>query len=142
MGSKSILALILICCVLSGDVDATPACVEYEDLCIPIQEESYDQIEILVEEKLRLMEQINALLKRENEISDTLDELLASGNYIDLKIGDISRVKGKALSVMNYRQQAKKAQSKGIYKLKDPVFVIAVLIVLGVLYVKEANHTL
>ena len=142
MGSKSILAVIVICCVLFGDVDTTTASIEYEDLRIPIQEPSAKQITALIEEKLQIVEQINSLLKKEKEISDTLDGLLASNNYFDLKTGDIARVKDKALSATNHQGQVKKAQNKGIEKLKDPVVVLAVIIVLGVLYVKEASHTL
>lgn len=142
MGSKSILAVIVICCVLFSAVDATTASIEYEDLRIPIQEPSAKQITALIEEKLQIVEQINSLLKKEKEISDTLDELLASNNYFDLKTADIVRVKDKALSVINHQVQVKKAQNKGIEKLKDPVVVLAVIIVLGVLYVKEASHTL
>lgn len=142
MGSKSILAVIVICCVLSGAVDATTASIEYEDLRIPIQEPSAKQIAALIKEKLQIVEQIDSLLKKEKEISDTLDELLASNNYFDLKTGDIARVKDKALSVMNHQEQVKKAQNKGIEKLKDPVVVVALIVVLGVLYVKEANNTL
>jgi len=72
-----------------------------------------------IAEKVQMLEAVNELLEKEELAFDALEELLESGDYGDLKKGDIVKAKQKIHSAIQHEEQSQKKLEKGIDKLED-----------------------
>jgi hypothetical protein len=77
------------------------------------------QIERLKEEKLRLLEQIDLTLAKEQQVISELNILLGGGDYGDLTQDDIIAAKQAVQSAIQHQQQAKQELDSSIEKLED-----------------------
>ena len=77
------------------------------------------QIERLRNEKLRLLEQIDLMLVKEQQVIDELNAVLDSGNYGSLNQDDIIAATQAIDSAMQYQQQAKQELDSSIEQLQD-----------------------
>ena len=80
---------------------------------------SISMLESVLTEKEAMLEETHQLLNREAEACEVLDEMLARGDYGDLKKGDVVTARQKTLSAMQHEQQTIDALSKSIKKLFD-----------------------
>ncbi len=72
-----------------------------------------------IDEKLQALEKIDAALEKEWLAYDALEELLETGDYGDLKKGDIVTAKQKIHSAIQHQEQSIDALEKSIEKLED-----------------------
>ena len=72
-----------------------------------------------IAEKLDALDKVNAALEKEWTAYDALQELLESGDYGDLKKGDIITGMQKVYSAIQHQELAKKTLDKSIEKLED-----------------------
>ena len=79
-----------------------------------------------IDEKLQALESINAALEKEWEAYDTLEELLASGDYGELDKGDIVKAKQKIHSATQHQEQSADALEKSIKKLQHSLVALGV----------------
>ncbi len=77
------------------------------------------RIEQAIAEKEEALAGVDAALEKEWDAYNALEELLESGNYGDLKKGDILKAKQKIHSAIQHEEQSKKALEKSIEKLED-----------------------
>jgi hypothetical protein len=99
--------------VNDGQHDSQPDYVLIEVLT-PAQ-----QIERVRNEKLRLLEQIDLMLAKEQQVISELNILLSSGNYGDLTHDDIIAARQAIDSAVQHQQQAKQELDSSIEKLQD-----------------------
>lgn len=99
--------------VNDGQTDSQPDYVVVEVLT-PTQ-----QIDRVRNEKLRLMEQIDIMLAKEQQVVYELNILLGSGDYGDLTHDDIIAARQAIRSAIQHQQQAKQYLEKSIEKLQD-----------------------
>ena len=71
-----------------------------------------------IDEKIEAMERIDAALERESEAYNVLEELLESGDYGDLKKGDIVTAKQRIHSAIRNEERSLDALEKSIEKLE------------------------
>jgi hypothetical protein len=76
-------------------------------------------IEDAIAEKLDALDKVNAALEKEWAACDALQELLESGDYGDLKKGDIITAMQKIHSSIQHEELSKKALDRSIEKLED-----------------------
>ncbi len=76
-------------------------------------------IEQAIDEKEEMLEVIDETLEKEWDAYDALEELLESGDYGDLKKGDIVKAKQKIHSAIQHQEQSADALEKSIEKLED-----------------------
>ncbi|MHC4746187.1 MAG: endonuclease/exonuclease/phosphatase family protein [Planctomycetota bacterium] len=72
-----------------------------------------------IAEKEQMLEAVDEALEKEERAYDALEELLESGDYGDLKKGDIVKAKLKVHSAIEHEEQSQKKLEKGIEKLQD-----------------------
>ena len=77
------------------------------------------QIRAAIAEKVEALEKIDAALEKEWAAYEALEELLESGDYGDLKKGDIVTAKQKIHSAIQHQELSKKALERSIEKLED-----------------------
>jgi hypothetical protein len=77
------------------------------------------QIKRLRDEKLRLLEQIDLMLDKEQQVIDELNEVLDSGDYGGLTADDITAVTQAIDSAIQYQRQAKQELDSSIEQLQD-----------------------
>ena len=77
------------------------------------------RIKHAIDEKVEALERIDAVLEKEWAACEVLEELLESGDYGDLKKGDIVGAKQNIHSAIQHQEQSKKALEKSIEKLED-----------------------
>jgi hypothetical protein len=82
------------------------------------------RIRAAIAEKIEALEKIDVALGKEWVAYDTMEELLESGNYGDLKKGDIVTSKQKIHSAIQHQEQSKNALEKSIEKLEDSLAVL------------------
>jgi hypothetical protein len=99
--------------VNDGRTDSQPDYIVVEVLT-PTQ-----QINRIRNEKLRLLEQIDLMLAKEQQVIYELNILLGSGNYGDLTHDDIFAARQAVDSAIQNQQQAKQNLEKSIEKLQD-----------------------
>jgi hypothetical protein len=99
--------------VNDGQHDSQPDYVLIEVLT-PAQ-----QIERLRNEKLRLLEQIDLMLAKEQQVIKELNILLGSGDYGDLTYDDIIAARQAVDSAIQHQQQAKQELDSSIEQLQD-----------------------
>lgn len=99
--------------VNNGQIDSQPDYVVIEVLT-PTQ-----QIDRVRNEKLRLLDQIDVMLAKEQQVVNELNMLLASGDYGDLTHDDIIAARLAIRSAIQHQQQAKQYLEKSIEKLQD-----------------------
>jgi hypothetical protein len=99
--------------VNDGQTDSQPDYVVIEVLT-PTQ-----QIERLKDEKLQLIEQIDLMLTKEQQVISELNVLLDSGDYGELTHNGIIAAKQAIKSAIEHQQQAKQELDSSIEKLQD-----------------------
>jgi len=72
-----------------------------------------------IDEKVNALERINASLDEELAAYEALEELLESGDYGDLRKGDIIRAMQEVHSSIQHQEQSKKALERSIGRLED-----------------------
>ena len=77
-----------------------------------------------IAEKIEALERIDAALEKEWAAYIALEELLASGDYGDLKRGDIVTAKQKIHSAIQHEEQSKNALEKSLQKLEDSLWLL------------------
>ena len=82
------------------------------------------KIEQAIAEKLEALERIDVALGIEWAAYIALEELLASGDYGDLKKGDIVTAKQKIHSAIQHEEQARNALEKSNEKLEDSLWLL------------------
>lgn len=76
-------------------------------------------IENAITEKLDALDKVNAAIEKEWVACDALQEMLESGDYGDLKKGDIVTAMQKVYSAIQHQEQSINTLEKSIEKLKD-----------------------
>jgi hypothetical protein len=99
--------------VNDGQTDSQPDYVLIEVLT-PAQ-----QIEELRNEKIRLLEQIDLMLAKEQQVIDELNALLNSGDYGGLTQDDIIAARQAVQSAIEHQQQAKQELDGSIERLQE-----------------------
>jgi hypothetical protein len=99
--------------VNDGQADSQPDYVVIKVLT-PTQ-----QIKSLRNERLQLLEQIDLMLEKEQQVISELDVLLDSGDYGELTRDDIIAAKQAIQSAIEHQQQAKQELDSSIEKLQD-----------------------
>ncbi len=82
------------------------------------------QIEDALAEKEEMLEVIDKTLDKEVDAYNALEELLESGDYGDLKKGDIVTAKQKIHSAIQHEEQSMNTLEKSIEKLEDSLSVL------------------
>jgi len=82
------------------------------------------RIEVSIAKKLQVLERIDAALEEEWAAYGALEELLASGDYSDLKRGDIVAAKQKIHSAIQHQKQARNALVQSLQKLEDSLWLL------------------
>jgi N-acetylneuraminic acid mutarotase len=85
-------------------------------------------IRAAIAEKVEALERINSALEKEWAVYEAMEELLESGEYSDLKKGDIVGAKQKIHSAIQRQEQSKKALEKSIENLEDSLVFIGGLV--------------
>lgn len=103
--------------VNDGTVDSEPdgVVIEVVDVTIALAE----QLVAVLTNKLNMLEQINSELEKEQQVYDSLEELLASGVYTGLAHGNMVKAKQKIHSALQHQGQAKNDLEKSVEKLAD-----------------------
>ncbi len=83
-----------------------------------------NKIERTIAEKTEILGVIDETLEKEGEAYDALEELLESGDYGDLKKGDIVQAMQKIHSAMQHQERSIDALEKSIEKLEDSLNVL------------------
>lgn len=86
------------------------------------------RIKHAIDEKVEALEKIDAALAKEWAAYEALEELLESGDYGDLKKGDIVTAKQKIHSAIQHQELSKKALERSIEKLKDALTLLGQLL--------------
>ena len=86
----------------------------------------YDRAVLITEhvlaEKEEMLDAIDEMLEKEDQAYGALKELLASGDYGDLKKGDIVKARQEVHSAVQHEEQAAGALEKSIDNLYDALF--------------------
>ena len=82
------------------------------------------RIKHAIDEKVEALEKIDAALAKEWAAYEALEELLESGDYGDLKKGDIVTAKQKIHSAIQHQEMSKKALERSIEKLEDALALL------------------
>ena len=83
-------------------------------------------IEQAITEKLEALETVNIALENEQTAYDALEELLESGEYGDLKKGDIIKAMQKTHSAIQHLKQVANTLEKSIEKLEDAMDALGI----------------
>ena len=100
--------------LLDNDISKGDIYVSYNPYMVAVR-----RIEKAIAEKLDALDKVNAALEKEWVAYDALQELLESGDYGDLKKGDIITAMQKVFSAIQHQELAKKTLDKSIEKLED-----------------------
>ncbi|MEA3226477.1 MAG: hypothetical protein U9Q07_11050 [Planctomycetota bacterium] len=84
-----------------------------------------EQIHAVIAGKLKLMEEIDAMLKKEQRITDALNTLLSDGDYGDLARNDIIAAREMIYSSIQYQEKAKIDLQTSIENLEDTLLLLA-----------------
>ena len=103
--------------VNDGTVDSEPdyVTIEVVDVTIALAE----TISSVLTDKISLLEQIKEANEKEQQVYDTLEELLDSGVYTGLAHSDMVKAKQKIHSALQHQEQAIKGLENSIEKLTD-----------------------
>ncbi len=82
------------------------------------------QLDALRADKLQVLEKIDTMLKKEQQVVDALDELPAGGDLGDLALDDIVAVRENIHLSMQHQEQAKKTLLKGLEKLEGALLLL------------------
>jgi len=82
------------------------------------------EIEYALAEKAEILERIDAVLEKEWAAYEALEGMLESGDYGDLRKGNIVKAKQKIHSAIQHQDQSKRALEKSIKKLQDSLIVL------------------
>ena len=104
--------------VNDGQADSQPDYVVIDVLTL------IQQIDRVRDEKVRLLEQIDIMLAKEQQVIYGLNILLGSGDYGDLTHDDVIRARDAIHSAKQHQQQAKLDLEKSIEKLRDALRVL------------------
>ncbi|MHC4642425.1 MAG: LamG-like jellyroll fold domain-containing protein [Planctomycetota bacterium] len=99
---------------LGDDKSTGDIYVSYDPYMVAVR-----RIEDAIAEKLDALDRVNAALEKEWVACDALQELLESGDYGDLKKGDIITAIQKIHSSIQHEELAKKTLDRSIEKLED-----------------------
>jgi len=82
------------------------------------------RIEEAITEKREALAKVDAALEKERKAYNALEEMLESGDYGDLKKGDVIKAMQKIRSAIQHEKQSKKALQKSIGKLENALAVL------------------
>jgi hypothetical protein len=82
------------------------------------------QLDALRADKLQVLEKIDTMLKKEQQVVDALAELLAGGDLGGLALDDIVAVRENIHLSMQHQEQAKKTLQKGLEKLEGALLLL------------------
>ena len=85
-------------------------------------------IRAAIAEKVEALERIDSAMEKEWVVYEALEGLLETGEYGDLKKGDIVGAKQKIHSAIQRQEQSKKALEKSIENLEDSLVLIGGLV--------------
>ncbi len=74
--------------------------------------------------KLKLVEEIDAMLQKEQQVAETLTRMLTTGDYGKLTRDDILAARETVYSSMEHNEQATKALCESIEKLEDTLLLL------------------
>jgi len=75
-------------------------------------------------EKREALAEVDSALEKEWAAYEALDELLESGDYGDLKKGDIVKAKQKIHSAIKHEEQSMEALKRSIEKLEEALIAV------------------
>jgi len=82
------------------------------------------QIHAVRAAKLKLLENIDAMLEKEKQVAGALTRMLTSGNYGNVARNDILAARETIYSSMEYGEQSRKALHKSIEKLQNTLLLL------------------
>jgi hypothetical protein len=82
------------------------------------------QVHSLRAGKLKLLEDIDSLLEKEEQVADALTRMLTSGNYGTLARNDILAARDTIYSSMEYNEQSRRAIRKSVEKIEDTLLLL------------------
>jgi len=82
------------------------------------------QIHAVRAAKLKLLENIDAMLEKEKQVAGALTRMLTSGNYGNVARNDILAARETIYSSMEHDEQSRKALQKSIEKLQDTLLLL------------------
>ena len=82
------------------------------------------QVHSLRAGKLKLLEDIDSLLEKEEQVADALTRMLTSGNYGTLARNDILAARDTIYSSMECNEQSRRAIRKSVEKVEDTLLLL------------------